>query len=161
MKKFKSISFWIILPLVIIMIMAMTLGEPKVGTKTIDELEKELVKQNVDSIEIGETSCIAEIDGKKYTVEINQINLLTLLGEEIDLQIKEGNLKVTNPAPETVSWWVSLLPTLLMFIVIGLFTFSIMRQQGGGHGVGNFGKSKAKNASDSKVTFDDVAGADE
>ena len=161
MKKFKSISFWIILPLVIIMIMAMTLGEPKVGTKTIDELEKELVKQNVDSIEIGETSCIAEIDGKKYTVEINQINLLTLLGEEIDQQIKEGNLKVTNPAPETVSWWVSLLPTLLMFIVIGLFTFSIMRQQGGGHGVGNFGKSKAKNASDSKVTFADVAGADE
>ena len=56
-----------------------------------------------------------------------------------------------------------MLPSLLLVIIIGFFWFSIMRQQTGGKGVGNFGKSHAKSMNDikNKVTFKDVAGADE
>ncbi|MCK5743077.1 MAG: AAA family ATPase, partial [Chlorobi bacterium] len=64
---------------------------------------------------------------------------------------------------------VSLLWTVLPWIVlIGIYFIFIKRMQGGAGGGGSkgifsFGKSKAKlmNEGESKVTFDDVAGADE
>jgi cell division protease FtsH len=62
------------------------------------------------------------------------------------------------------SWWASLLITVLPLIVIlGLFWFLMSQMQGGGSRVMNFGKSRAKLISKDtpKVTFADVAGADE
>ena len=59
---------------------------------------------------------------------------------------------------------VSLLATLLpIVLILGLFWFLMGRMQGGGSRVMNFGKSKAKlvNKDMPKVTFADVAGADE
>ncbi len=160
-KSLKSISFYIILPIIIILLMMLSLKEPEAGNKSFSELVTAIQDKQVTAIEIGDTTTIAEIDGKKYTVEVNQLVLLSVVGDEIQQQIKDGNLNSTVPAPETVSWWVSLLPTLLMILVIGFFTFSFMKSQTGGHGIGNFGKSKAKSASDSNVTFEQVAGADE
>ena len=61
------------------------------------------------------------------------------------------------------SWWSSLLLTFLpLLLFIGLFWFLIMNAQGGGKAM-QFGKSKAKlfNKEAPKVTFADVAGADE
>lgn len=59
-----------------------------------------------------------------------------------------------------VSLLVNFLPLLL---IMGLFLWLMTRMQGGGRGVMQFGKSKAKLASKDmpKVTFADVAGADE
>lgn len=62
------------------------------------------------------------------------------------------------------SSWVSLLVGILPFILfLGLWLFLMNQMQGGGSRVMSFGKSKAKRMSvDSpKVTFKDVAGADE
>ncbi len=79
-------------------------------------------------------------------------------------------LDTTPPAdgftddPARQNWLVSLLFTLIpLILILGLFLFLMMRMQGGGRGVMQFGKSKAKLASPdtSKVTFADVAGADE
>jgi cell division protease FtsH len=61
-------------------------------------------------------------------------------------------------------WWTSALFTILPILLIIGFWFFIMNQmQGGGSKVMSFGKSRAKRVSvDSpKVTFKDVAGADE
>ena len=160
-KSFRSISFYIILPILIILLMMLSLREPEAGKKSFSELVNAIEEEKASAIEIGDTTTIVEIDGKRYTVEVNQFVLLSVVGDELQQQIKEGKLDSTVPAPETVSWWVSLLPTLLMILVIGFFTFSFMKQQTGGHGIGNFGKSKAKSASDSNVTFEQVAGADE
>ncbi len=160
-KSFRSISFYIILPILIILLMMLSLREPEAGKKSFSELVNAIEEEKASAIEIGDTTTIVEIEGKRYTVEVNQFVLLSVVGDELQQQIKEGKLDSTVPAPETVSWWVSLLPTLLMILVIGFFTFSFMKQQTGGHGIGNFGKSKAKSASDSNVTFEQVAGADE
>lgn len=160
-KSFRSISFYIILPILIILLMMLSLREPEAGKKSFSELVNAIEEEKATAIEIGDTTTIVEIEGKRYTVEVNQFVLLSVVGDELQQQIKEGKLDSTVPAPETVSWWVSLLPTLLMILVIGFFTFSFMKQQTGGHGIGNFGKSKAKSASDSNVTFEQVAGADE
>ena len=62
------------------------------------------------------------------------------------------------------SIWMSLLFSLLpLLILFGLFLFVINAMQGGGSRVMQFGKAKAKqfNKDQPRVTFDDVAGADE
>jgi cell division protease FtsH len=62
------------------------------------------------------------------------------------------------------SWVSSLLYTLLPVVLLGALFFFLMNQmQGGGSRVMNFGKSRAKLVSKDtpKVTFADVAGADE
>ncbi|MBE7055169.1 MAG: AAA family ATPase, partial [Ruminococcaceae bacterium] len=141
--------------------MMMSLNQPDSGVKTFSELVNAIEEKKVTHLEINDTSSIAVIDGKEYSVEVSKDVLFAVAGAEIEEQIKSGDMKSTVPAPETVSWWVSLLPTLLMILVIGFFWFSFMKQQTGGHGIGSFGKSKAKSAIDSKVTFEQVAGADE
>ena len=86
-------------------------------------------------------------------------------GEQIIAALDE------NPPSETwtddparpnvfVSMLVNFLPLLL---ILGLFLWLMTRMQGGGRGVMQFGKSKAKLATKDmpKVTFADVAGADE
>ncbi|MBR2885857.1 MAG: ATP-dependent zinc metalloprotease FtsH [Clostridia bacterium] len=162
-KSFKSISFYIILPIIIIILMMMSLQQPESGVKSFSELVAAIEQEKVTHLEIGDSVTVAEIDGKNYQVEVTQGILFTVIGDEVEKQIKEGNMTATVPAPEEVSWWVSLIPTILMILVIGLFWFSFMKQQTGGHGIGSFGKSKARSAADSKnkVTFEDVAGADE
>ncbi len=68
-----------------------------------------------------------------------------------------------NPPPEP-SIFEIILPYLLIIGVFGLFYFFLLRSQGGGgNKVMSFGKSRARTQIDpnNKVTFDDVAGADE
>ncbi|MRX44382.1 ATP-dependent zinc metalloprotease FtsH [Agromyces kandeliae] len=62
------------------------------------------------------------------------------------------------------NWFLSMLGILLPLVLIGLFFWIILSgMQGGGNRVMQFGKSKAKLVSKEspKVTFDDVAGAEE
>ncbi len=80
--------------------------------------------------------------------------------------VGDGDLSFTivPMAPETVSIWVTLIPYLLMIGSTFLILFFIMRAQGGGNGkVMNFGKAHARvnDPSKNKITFADVAGADE
>ncbi|MEG1756393.1 MAG: ATP-dependent zinc metalloprotease FtsH [Clostridia bacterium] len=61
------------------------------------------------------------------------------------------------------SIWSIILPYILIFGAFGVFYYFLMRQQGGGKQMMNFGKSRAKMQIGDKmhVTFADVAGADE
>src|SRR6476646_8023666 len=62
------------------------------------------------------------------------------------------------------NWFLNLVATLFpLVIVLGLFWFLMNQMQGGGSRVMSFGKSRAKLATKDtpKVTFSDVAGADE
>lgn len=68
--------------------------------------------------------------------------------------------------PAETSWFLSLLPTLLLFGGLIFFWVFMMKRIGGGMGGDkqmNFGKAKIKQMSDEKrkTTFADVAGADE
>ena len=65
-------------------------------------------------------------------------------------------------------WWLSYLPYLLIFVCFGfLMYFMFVRQAGGGgsadRSASRFGRARTKSLADQgkKVTFDDVAGADE
>jgi cell division protease FtsH len=85
-------------------------------------------------------------------------------GEEIVAAVNNSDVaEFTDEVPKT-NWFVSFLGLIVPFIIIGLiFWFLLSSMQGGGSRVMQFGKSKAKLVSKEtpKVTFDDVAGADE
>ena len=62
------------------------------------------------------------------------------------------------------SIWISFLTSIIPFVIIFILFFFLLNQaQGGGGKVMNFGKSRARlyNEEKKKVTFEDVAGADE
>ena len=66
----------------------------------------------------------------------------------------------TIPVKET-PWIMQYLPFIILIGIVILFMVFSMRQANGGK-MGGFGKSKARNVDkDKRVTFDDVAGADE
>ncbi len=76
----------------------------------------------------------------------------------------EGNLwDYDIPAPAETPWWVSLLPYAVIIVVFVVLFFFMMRSAGGGAKMNSFGKARAKTLDQSKdkVTFADVAGADE
>ena len=80
------------------------------------------------------------------------------------ISVKDLDFDLEYRAPVIVPWWYDFLPYLIMLVVMGLIWFAMMRAQGGGTGrVMSFGKSRARvqDPSRNKVTFADVAGADE
>ncbi|MEG2419413.1 MAG: ATP-dependent zinc metalloprotease FtsH, partial [Eubacterium sp.] len=84
----------------------------------------------------------------------------------IDTEVSQYILE--NPSmkveiAEDQSWWVSLIPSGILIIMLVVFLVMMSQQTGGGGKVMSFGKSKARmhTDADKKVTFANVAGADE
>ena len=67
-----------------------------------------------------------------------------------------------NPPPEP-SILEYILPYVIMLVIIVVFYVVVFRAQGGGNKMMSFGKAHARTQMDpnNRVTFDDVAGADE
>jgi len=120
-----------------------------------NEFRGELKKSFQDILPNGKT-----IDYKKFKtilpfVDENMVNTW---------QEKAINIEFVQPSNE----WLLILGNMLPWILlIGFWIFLARRMQGGGGGAGrnifSFGKSRAKMSmeSETKVTFDDVAGCDE
>lgn len=67
-------------------------------------------------------------------------------------------------APVVIPWWYDFLPYLIMLAIMAVIWFVMFRSQAGGGGkVMSFGKSRARvqDPAKNKVTFADVAGAEE
>ncbi|KZE36101.1 cell division protein FtsH [Bhargavaea cecembensis] len=101
-------------------------------------------------------------EGETFVVNIPPDN--EQLMSEIDRVADQSDTEITFLAAPQSSGWVQFLTGLIPFIIIIILFFFLLNQaQGGGNRVMNFGKSKAKLYSEEKkkVTFNDVAGADE
>lgn len=85
---------------------------------------------------------------------------LSTLEEKIPEHNWNGNTKAIEV--EGTPWYVSNLPLIIMVVLFVIFMFVSFRQTGGGK-LSGFGKSKARHGENAKekVTFADVAGADE
>ena len=81
-----------------------------------------------------------------------------------EISVSDFSFTVQYRAPVVTPWYVDFLPLLfILALSMGLWYFLIMRQGGGNNKVMNFGKSRARMSDPSKVkvTFKDVAGANE
>lgn len=73
---------------------------------------------------------------------------------------KEGKIVYKSPKPSTGSFWLNVIPNILMIGAM-VFLFYIMMNGGGNGKAFQFAKSRARQVKGEKTTFDDVAGLEE
>ncbi|SHJ70459.1 membrane protease FtsH catalytic subunit [Clostridium amylolyticum] len=165
MKKFSSVTAWIVV-LVMVVLAAFVLVEGGKGSNTIpfNEFQQKWQNNEIKSIQVKEDKMMVEgtlVNGNSFSTNVIPERFIQFIGQNPKTEVKE----VYVP-PTSVPAWVQLIPTVLLIVMLLAFWFLFMQQsQGGGgnRGVMNFGKSRAKMATPDKkrVTFNDVAGADE
>ncbi|OGO76750.1 MAG: cell division protein FtsH [Clostridiales bacterium GWB2_37_7] len=167
MKKFvRGISFYALIFIIIIMFISFV--------QNIDSNKEKLSYTNLISmIENGKITEITVSDiGGTATVtgqttagqRFEAIAFTESLTDRVDELVLEGKLNMKIEAKNQSSTWLSIIPTVGLIILLIVFFFILTQQsQGGGNRVMSFGKSKAKLHTDDKkkITFADVAGADE
>ncbi len=157
------IIFFVVLLVTISLLMGGGSGTPAVN---YTDVRQAILQEQTESLVIGENSVLLTLkDGSRMTYDITNMDyFMEDLGSEITRQQNAGALKVDYEV-QHYSIWYSFLPYIVIIVVFGVFWFFMMnRQGGGGGGAMNFGKSRARMANPSdprKVTFRDVAGADE
>ena len=166
-KHFKGFAIYAILILIIFSIYSFTNYDAETASISFSELVQHIENGNVQEIKIIQDKAeIKLIEGKVKNVvcEIQSSSLLNAVsGETLSKQVKNGTIKLDIQKPAEPPWWVTMLPSVVIFVVFIAFWIFFMKQsKGGGHGGMNFGKSHARmNVPDKdKVTFQDVAGAD-
>lgn len=123
------------------------------------ELLAHIENDRVDNVILTGRYLTGELkDGTSFEVYLPPgVNAVERLEAKPDIDF------ITEPEPEP-PWWTSLLTYLIpLILLIGIFFFFMQQTQGGGNRVMNFGKSKARlhDGERKKVTFEQVAGADE
>ncbi|MHA7127855.1 ATP-dependent zinc metalloprotease FtsH [Janibacter indicus] len=172
-KIFRAPAFWALLLIAVFVLMFTTRGGGDYARVDTSAAEKLVTDGKVDKAHFT-TDNLLQLDlkeGETYSDGEAVKDADKVETEFIDarashmLDIVEDNVDgVQNDTVETPSVWSSLLLSLLpLLLLVGLFWFIISQAQGGGSKVMQFGKSKAKLATKDtpKVTFADVAGADE
>ncbi len=164
----KNLVFWMLIVLLSVAFYRMTASRgdkhPEVPYTTF---RGELDTDNITSVEItdgkfvrGEFKRAISLDGR--TVQQFSVVLPIQDSEALIVQLEEHNVLITGkvPRPSFGTIFLNLLPWI---ILIGLWIFFFRQVQQGGNRAFQFGRSKAKllTGDTPKVTFGDVAGADE
>lgn len=165
MKKYlRGISFYILLAVIFIVLWQMY-NTHEVGPKpSYSDLTNDLRAGHIKEITIIDHTINAKRDDGRMLTGLYIPDVGVILDEIAKAPNKD--IKVDTKEPTQAPWWISILPTLgLVVIFIVFWVFFLQQSQGGagGNRVMSFGKSRAKMATDEKrkITFDDVAGADE
>jgi cell division protease FtsH len=158
-KFFRNVGFYLLI--IIIAISIIDYYSAKTTTKTevsYTAFLKQVEDQKVDKVTIVDNTIRGKLkDGQEFTlVTPNDPTLINTL--------REKKIDIKAELPPQPPWWTTLLSSLLpMLLLIGVWFFIMQQTQGGGSKVMSFGKSRAKlhNEEKIKVTFEDVAGAEE
>ncbi|RHT72609.1 ATP-dependent zinc metalloprotease FtsH [Ruminococcaceae bacterium AM28-23LB] len=162
----KGIGLYLLLLVVLIGTIGFLMEPRKEAQLTYSDVTQAFENQDVASFVIDENELTMTMrDGSKFTYQIPSLEIFYYdLGETIRQQRAAGTLTQDFAEKMTMPWWTAFLPYLIIIVLFGLFWYYMMnKQDGGGKSAMNFGKSRAKmvNSEDQKVTFQDVAGADE
>jgi cell division protease FtsH len=164
----KTLSFWILILLIPVILIQLT-GAKSEASKQISytDYREQLEASNISKVTItaGKTAngtfkqpaMIGQQQVRNFTVRYpvenseHEVDALNQHGVSIDA--KDASVSVT-------AWILNFVPWLLL---IGFYLFLFKQMQAGGAKAFSFGKSKAKllTGDTPKVTFADVAGADE
>ena len=177
-KKNKGFGFYVIVFLVLLGTVGILMKNSDFGMSSgssatvrdasYSDIQQYFFDEKVEKFEVYGTELTMELkDGTKVEYTLSSSDQLREdLGELIEEQKQKGILSSYDYKTPETSIFMMVLPYLIILgFMMVLYFFIVRRQGGGGGGAANFGKSRAKLATpgpDSrKVTFDDVAGADE
>ncbi|GAA3843630.1 ATP-dependent zinc metalloprotease FtsH [Brevibacterium ammoniilyticum] len=169
-KATKGPLIWIVMALLVVSIGALLFS--RAGFSQIDTEQglKLLADDKVEQVKIVDRDQRVDltlkddlsIDGQDFGKKV-QFYYVEPRGDEVVKAVAESNPTqgYTDEVPQQ-SWLMSLLGTLIPFVIIFVVFWFLISQMSGGKMM-NFGKSKAKlvNKENPDVTFKDVAGVDE
>ena len=109
-------------------------------------------------------TCTVDRDAFFSSARVIRAKALGVSADEVD--DNDLGFTVQYQKPAVTPWYIEFLPYLVVMVLMAFFWLAVMRAQSGGganNKVMNFGKSRAQMAdpSKNKITFADVAGADE
>ena len=178
MKKNKHILFYLLLTVGVILIAALIFSPTRDSeVKTYSDIVALFEQNKVESFEINENDSKLTIvlrpedgaeSGKEIVYKMGSISLNRFVNdEELQAAIKNNGVKHDYIPVKETSAWVSYLPIILLVVLmVVMYIVAAKSMSGAGGGkMNSFGKAKAKTAAafndKNKVTFKDVAGADE
>ena len=102
--------------------------------------------------------------GEDFFYTVRSVTAKKLNVDPESVSVKDFPFTLQYVTPTVTPWYIQIIPYLIPTLLIIAFWMYMLRQQSGGNGkVMSFGKSRASmvDPSKNKVTFADVAGADE
>lgn len=179
-KNWKSVIFYILIPLILIgsvfLFSNQSKNEVKNYSEIVDMFRTEQVTEFSLDLSSGKLQYKLKTDKDKNKVNTYSVPSVTYFLEDVGPYVNDYNTK--HPKNQIVynyikgssgSWWISLLPSLILVIVIIASSVWMIKRMGNTLGgetnrTLSFGKIKAKNLEgddENKKTFEDVAGCDE
>ncbi|MHC1717420.1 MAG: ATP-dependent zinc metalloprotease FtsH [Acidaminococcaceae bacterium] len=158
-KFFRNVSFYLLIIIVAIWIIEYY------STNTVSKTDisysnfmKQVQQDEVKRVTIVENVITGKLkSGADFT---------TIAPEDPELihTLRSHDVEIKAELPPQPPWWMNIISSILpMLLIVGIWFLLMQQSQGGGGRVMSFGKSRAKMYGDEKVkiTFKDVAGADE
>lgn len=158
-KFFKNVTFYLLIIIVMIWMFDYYSG----GTEKKDDMSYTSFLQHVQQDDIKQVTIVDNIisgklkDGQEFSTVVPDDD--TLIS-----RLEAKNVEIRAELPPQPPWWTGILSSMLpMLLIVGLWFLLMNQSNGGGGRVMNFGKSRARRYDEDKVkvTFKDVAGADE
>ena len=163
-RFFRSALFPLIIIVLLVYLASQTVlrGDSQTEEITYSALKQEVRDGNINEVLFNprpQSISATRVDGTKIKVNYPTPQSATAFERLLEAENVPYDSKGTGSSP----WWALLINILPFVILIAFWIFLMNQVQGGGSKVMSFGKSRAKRMSpDSpKVTFKDVAGADE
>ena len=168
MKLLKAISPYIVILGIIILVVVLVTSFITPQEMSYDDFFKELRADNVKVVEIEDNTATLELKkdstidenlkAGKYIVKIKSIdNFDKELLEEIEAGRDFEYVNTVQDLP----FVVTVLPYILLVVIFFIFMYVMLGQGQGGNKSMNFGRSRARLYTTSKITFENVAGAKE
>ncbi len=179
MRRFglRDVTLYILLGLLIFFTITSLQQMDRTDSPTYSQIRTLFMQERVEYFTLEDNTLTLTLrgqDGEKSARLIYRVADPAIfyadMRELIDQQLTSGVLAGYDYPPGVESsWWYNLIPYLVAAAVLCLFWYLMMRQRGAAGGGGNspgaarFSHARTRTLSDQgkKVTFDDVAGADE
>ena len=175
----RDVGFYLLIALILVMtVFALQGGMSDQTAVTYGQIRRLLEEQQVSQVSLQDdgslTLWMKEPVNGQATVQYDVGDPDWFREDFNDLIVEQVRLGIISDYDYPKSWtppyWVSFLPWVAILVVFGLlWYFMFLRQAGGGGGGGGadrtarFGRARTRTVTDEqkKVTFEDVAGADE
>ncbi len=186
-RPFRGFTVYAVILIAVIILTQVfsLLSSPQDTTISYDDLLKRVESDSIQSIAIMNNQLVGLMKNSKIPADdfpakrcdfdcyvdrdgfLNSVRIIRarVLNKPVD-QIGDADYGFTIEylPPVITPWYIEFLPYLVVMVLVGLFLLFVMRQQTGGNNkVMSFGRSRARlyDVSKNKITFNDVAGADE
>ncbi len=172
--KMKSLLLYLGIPIIVILILSFVLTQTPKDTTSYSEVVGYFADQKVTEFKVESSGSSTKIQMKLDDDKVITHRVMDwyTFWDDIKDDIAKYNedhpkepMKYDLTPVSDNSFWIELIPTIILVVALIAFWFFVMRRMGGGMGGRemNFGKAKFKNQADEKkkTTFNDVAGADE